>query len=277
MANKKVETDTQSEKEKKLGVKRKAFLASAFHIVFNVGAATLSLVLLLLFPEAPWAAFLVVVASKYRVFSVKSRFWVANILSNLTDFIFCLGLVILVWQAGVNGVLWLQIALTVIYILWLIVLKPMTKPVAVKIQAGLSQFVAITALFTVSDHLALPIIVALLFITGFAVARHLLMLHDEKQHTLIAMIWGLLLAEMGFVAYHWIVVYEVILSEITVSQFAIIATALGFLAERYYDSQRRNEGSVKWVDVVWPTIFTVILILILLFLFGGLYGALGLS
>jgi len=246
---------------------KKDVVTSVLHIVFNLSVAALSLVLLLLFPDTPWPAIALVVVSKWRIFAVKPRFWVPNLLSNLTDFVLCTGLVTLMWLAV--GVLPLQIALTVLYGAWLIFLKPMTKPLPVLLQASLSQFIGFVALFSVAGYLPLPILVILAFTIGFAVARHILMLHEEKQYTLLALIWGVLVCQISFVAYHWIVAYTY--GPVGIPQIAIIITILGFLAERYYTSFRKNDGQVKQDDVVVPTLFGITLLLVLLIFFSHLF------
>ena len=254
-------------KVKKMTVKRRSVFASIFHVVFNIVVALASLILLLIFPGAPWAAFLVVVASKFRVFAVKPRFWKANILASLPDLIFCLGIVVLTWLAGENGALWLQIILTAVYMIWLILIKPMTKKSAVTFQAVLSQFIGISALFAVANYLTLPGTVLICFIIGFATARHVLIAHQDNQMTLLSIVWGLVVAQLGFLSYHWSIVYE-FFSAVKVSQFAIVIVILSFIVERIYNNARNNEGKIKISEVIWPVIFGFALILTLLIVFN---------
>jgi len=169
--------------------------------------------------------------------------------------------------------LWLQIVLTVLYAAWLIILKPMTKTVPSLLQAGLSQFIGIVALFSVAEYVTLPGVVALAFGIGFAGARHTLMMHEEKQFTLLALVWGMLVCQLVFVAYHWVVIYGI--GAIKIPEIAIVISVLGFLAERYYTSFRRNDGRIKQDDVVVPTLFAAALLLILLIFFSGVFTFLG--
>jgi hypothetical protein len=253
-------------------VKKKDLITGILHTTFNLTVVALSLTMLLLFPDTPWAAIGVVLLSKWRTFAVRPRFWAPNVLANLTDFIFCTGLVILMWQAGIADMLWLQIVYCVIYAAWLIVLKPMSKPLPVLLQAGISQFVALTALFAVADYLTLPVVVAGCFAIGFAISRHVLLLHKEQQYTLFSLIWGLVLAELGFVAYHWSVTYA-IADVVQIPQMALIATALALAVERFYDSFRRHAGQIKFYDVIWSTLFATLFIAVTLLFFGGLFDA----
>ena len=251
--------------------KKKDVVTSVLHIFFNLSVAALSLGLILLFPDTPWPAIALVAVSKWRVFAVKPRFWIPNLLSNLTDFVLCAGLVVLTWQA--DGLLWLQIILTVLYAAWLIILKPMTKTIPVLLQAALSQFIGIVALFSVAEYIPLPVVIILAFGIGFAAARHVLMLHEEKQFTLLALVWGVLICEIVFVAYHWVIVYGA--GAIRIPEIAIVLAVLGFIAERYYTSFRNNKGQFKQDDVVVPTLFAAALLLILLIFFSGVFVFIG--
>ena len=267
MKKKTKQTKSESVKEKKLSIKQRSVLASIFHIIFNIIVAVSSLVLLLLFPEAPWAAFLVVIASKFRIFAVKPRFWKANILASLTDLVFCLGIVVLIWLAGDVGAFWLQIVLTAVYIIWLIIIKPMTKQSAVAFQAAASQFVGIWALFAVANHLTLPVVILLSFGIGFSVARHILIAHRENQLMLMSFVWGLFVAQLSFLAYHWSIAYE-FFGTLKVSQFAIIITVIAFSIERFYHNVQKNEGQIKTGNLILPIIFSAALIAILLIFFN---------
>ena len=252
--------------------KKKDVFTSLLHILFNLLMAGGSLFLVLLFPDSPWAAIALVLVSKFRVFAVKPRFWAPNILSNLTDFIFCCGIVILIWSAGVvggSGALIYQIILTALYAVWLIFLKPLTKPRPVLVQAGLSQFVGLVALFSVADYLPVPIITLMCFGIGFAAARHILMLHKERQYTLLALVWGFVLAQLGFLGYHWSLTYD-FGQLIHIPVIAVIVAILAFVTERFYNSYRENEGKIKQDDVLLPTLFGAIALLVILVFFSGL-------
>jgi len=157
------------------------------------------------------------------------------------------------------------------YAAWLILLKPMHRHIWVVLQAGISQFVAISALFVVAHLIPLPIVVLFCFAIGFASVRHVFSSHSEEQATLLAMVWGLIVAELGFVAYHWTIGYPII-GSLEIPQIAIIVTALAFVVERSYSSYIHHE-KVRWQDVQWPIIFATVLIGMLLFFFSGLGSA----
>ncbi len=247
---------------------RKSILASTLHAFFYVAYAIVVLLLLIVFPTAPWAALALVIVSKWRVVAVRPRYWWANILSNLPDTLFGLGIVTLMW---VSGTLSLQILLTIVHIAWLVVLKPQHKRDMVMVQAGVSQFVALWALFTVGHVMPVVLVVVLTFVIGFSSARHALSAHDEVDRGLLALVWGFLMAQLGFMAWHWTIAYS-ITPTLKVPQVAIIIAAVAMLAERGYAAWR-DDGVITWEEMKWPTIFVGLVLAILLLAFSGLWDA----
>lgn len=249
-------------------VNKRGMIASVLHALFNVAYAAALLGLIMLLPETPWPALALVLVAKWRVIAVRPRYWRANIISNLPDALLGLGVVILMWISATWQV---EVVLTVLYAAWLIILKPQHRRHWVIIQAGTSQFVALAALFAVGHFLPVWLVVGLVFVIGFAVARQILTQYDEEVSGFLAIVWGLLLAELGFVAWHWTIAYQ-ITPTLRVAQFAIVAAVLGFAVERCYAAWR-NDQRITWNEMGLPIVFAVVALLVLLFLFNGLWDA----
>jgi len=258
--------------EKTTSIRIKNRLANFLHILFNIVVAVGAWGLVWMFPDTPWPAIALVALSKYRVFMVKPRYWIPNILSGLVDFVFGIGVVLLIWVMhgwGFSvGALIAQIVLVIIYALWLLWLKPNNKEWAVMAQAGISQFIGLAALFTVANYLWLPIVILFAFFIGFACSRHMLMIHKEPQHDLLAMAWGLAVSELAFLGYHWSVIYG--FGIVQIPEVAVIITIISIIIEKFYRSARRNDGAIKQEDVLLPTLFGAILITVILIFFSGL-------
>ncbi|MCL2280366.1 hypothetical protein FWC31_00545 [Candidatus Saccharibacteria bacterium] len=247
---------------------KRGMIANVLHALFNVAYAAAVMGLIMLLPETPLPALALVLVSKWRVIAVRPRYWWANILSNLPDTLLGFGVVTTMWISATWQV---QVTLAVLYAIWLIVLKPQHRRHWVIIQAGTSQFVALTALFASGRFLPIWLVVGLVFVIGFVVARQILTQYDEKEHDFLALIWGLLLAELGFVAWHWTIAYQ-ITTTLKIPQFAIIAAILGFVVELSYASWRKDK-QITWDEIGLPVIFAGIALTVLLFLFSGLWDA----
>jgi hypothetical protein len=238
------------------------------HILFNVLFAGIVWALVVVFPSMPIAAMGLVVLAKWRTLAVRPRYWWTNFLSNLPDLLLGLGVVVFMWQSGVWQI---QLVLTALYIIWLTVIKPQHKHHFILIQVGAEQFVALAALFSIDYDWPVWVVVLASFTIAFATARQLLAQYDEKSRNFLATAWGLIVAELSFVAWHWSIAYQ-ITPTLKVSQFAIIVTILAFVTERGYHSYSKHDH-IRWVDIQWPVMFAGVVISVLLFLFSGLWDA----
>lgn len=254
---------------------KRSVLADIFHLIFNLLLAVFSLVLILAFPETPFFAMVLIFLGKWRIFAVRRRYWWPNLLASLPDIIVGFGLVVLIWRAGLLAnslglnALPVQIILAVLHAAWLIFLKPQHKEIFIVFQAAVAQFVGIMALLSVANTLPLAITILFAFIIGYAAARHILLIHEEKQMNIIALAWGLVVSEICFAAWHWTIAYS-ITPLIAIPQGAIIVIMLGFAVYCFYDSFRRHK-KVRSEDIILPTFFSSFVILILLILGGGIF------
>lgn len=249
--------------------KHRSIVSDVVYNLLNLGLAAAVFGLVYLFPDLPVLAYLLVILSKWRVLAVRPRFWWDNLQANFLDLLLGVSVVTMLWQA--RDIIVLQVILAGLYALWLIILKPMTSRVAVQVQAIIAQFVAITALFSTSYEWASWTVVLSMWLIGYVSARHTLGTYEEDDITLLSLIWGLIVAELGWVAYHWEIAYSfgVPGSIFKIPQIAIITALLSYLAARCYGTYKLK-GRLKLGDVIWPGLFVVGIIAILLLFFNGL-------
>jgi len=248
-------------------VTRRSRVSEIIYTFLNLAYAGLLLFLVQSF-DPPYIAFLVVAMSKWRVFAVRPRFWFANLQANLIDTIVGLSTVTLLWAATGQGAV--QFAIAAAFAVWLLVVKPRSKRIWVLLQAGIGQFVGLMALFTVAYAAPVLIVTAAAWLIGFAAARHMLSSYDsETERTLLALIWGFVIAELSWLSYHWTIAYT-LSGELKMPQVALVAAAFGFVAVRFYDNHHRHHGTIKAQELRWPTVFACVLILLLLLRFSGL-------
>lgn len=242
---------------------RRNRLSEIGHVFLNLAYAGLVLVLLLSF-ESPYLAYSVALLSKWRVFAVRPRFWLANIQTNLVDTIFALSIVTLIWQN--TGNLPLQVVLTVLFAGWLIFLKPSSKRFWVIIQAGVTQFAALSALFSVAYVLPDVVVALVGGGIGYVVARHIIHVYtEEHDDVVISLVWALLLAELSWLTYFWTVAY----TPLKITQIAIIASLLGYMVLVIYNYlYHREQGSILRRDLTMPVAFALVGIALILIFFN---------
>ncbi|HVI69203.1 MAG TPA: hypothetical protein VM581_01980, partial [Magnetospirillaceae bacterium] len=189
-------------------------------------------VLFLVRLDPPYLAFALVILSKWRILALRPRFWWVNIKANLADLFVGISAVALIYLS--QGSFGMQVALTVLYELWLIVLKPKSGAHGILLQAGVAQVVSLIALFNFSVLLPEFVVIAACWLIGYVTARHVVSNYEESNIELLSVIWGLFLAEIGWIVYRWTNIYNLGLP-IKIPQIALIMLVIGFCAARMYD------------------------------------------
>ena len=256
-------------------IKRRSFINEAIYVVLNICLAV-ALTLIIRTTGSLWFAFILVLLSRWRVFAVRPRFWFANMQADLVSLIVSVGFVVFLYatnSADISStqILAVQSAWTLLYIAWLLFLKPQSKRIYVIAQAGVALFVGITAIYAMTyDWIATPVVL-LTWLVGYAVARHVLGSYDEESHmTLLSLASGLVFAEIGWCAYHWTKAYQLPISTgIPLPQVSIILLCLGFVLSKAYDSYYHHD-KVRINDIILPLLFTIGITVVLILFFNGI-------
>lgn len=248
--------------------RRRSFLSNSIYVLLNLLLAT-ALFFLVITLESPVPAFLLVVLSKWRVLAVRPRYWLSNIQANLVDFTVSLGFVTLLYSLNQPSqeAAPLQIALTVLYAAWLIILKPKSTKRNIVSQASVALFIGITALFSIAHIWPASVVTLVTALIGYVTARHVLAQYDEDQLQLLSLMWALVVAEIGWIGYHWTIAYTIPGINLAIPQVAIIVMCLALIAYKIYDSYASHKR-VRASDVLVPTLFSVSVIVVLLVLFN---------
>lgn len=195
-------------------------------------------VLFLVHLDPPYLAFAIVVLSKWRILALRPRFWWTNVKANLVDLMVGVSAVGLMYLSTSSFPL--QVALAILYGVWLLVVKPRSSSHGVLLQAGIANFVSLVTLFHFSVLLPEPLVLAACWLIGYATARHVVSNYEEGYVELLSCIWGLFLVELAWVMYRWTNVYNLGLV-IKIPQIALIMLVVGFCAARMYDLNKRHK------------------------------------
>jgi len=246
--------------------KRRSLWSEIAYITLNVLLA-LTILGVVWAIESPIPAFALVLLSKWRVLAVRPRYWFAHIQSNMVDIIVSLSLVILLYAASGSGIA--QIGIAFLYVLWLLVLKPRSKRSLVVAQAGISLFMGTTAVALVSYDWYASFVVLAFWIIGYSTGRHVLSAYGQEAHiSFLSLIWGFIIAEIGWLTYHWTIAYDLIgVGSIKLPQVAIITIFLSFLAERVYASYSKY-GKIRSNDIILPALLSISVIGLVLIFFN---------
>ncbi|MES2630879.1 MAG: hypothetical protein V4611_02900 [Patescibacteria group bacterium] len=254
-------------------VRKRSFLSEAVYTVLNIALA-IAVVMVIRYTDSIGFAIGLVVLSKWRVFAVRPRFWWANLRSNLVDFIVSISFVLHMYIVNSAAIaeprkLLLLGILTLLYIGWLLFVKPRSKRAYIAVQAGVAVLLGTSALFAISFNWPVSVVVLGMWLIGYTAARHILSSYDDETHGLfLSLAWGVVMAEIAWVAYHWTIAYSLpFITSLHLPQVAIITTLVSFLAFKSYDSFYHH-AKIRMSDIILPLLFTLSVILVLLIIFN---------
>lgn len=227
--------------------------AHGFYLIYNVMLPVLIYVLVR--AEFIPVAFIVILLSKWRMFAVRPRFWLANIRTNAVDII--VGLSALALIAGTET-LWLQLSYVGAWALWLVFVKPQTDAFWVSLQALFAQAVGLTAVFSVWDRASLAsLVLAVGFICFFA-AHHFFYSFDEEHIRLLSYIWAYFGAALSWILVHWLIVYYGVIAQPTL---ILVTVAFGLGTLYYLDHFDKLSAAIRrQVVFILMTIMLVIVV-----------------
>lgn len=254
-------------------VGKRSFISELLYTILNVALA-IAVLLAVRYTGSIGFAILLVLLSKWRIFAVRPRYWWANLRSNMVDLIVSISIVLNMYTVnnaplGEGQQLLLLVGLTLVYIGWLLFIKPRSKRRYICIQAASAVFLGSAALFTVAYNWPVSTVVIGMWLIGYTAARHVLSSYDEETHALfLSLAWGLVLAELSWVSYHWAIAYPLPgAPSLLLPQIAIITTLLSFLALKIYDSFYHH-AKIRMSDVLLPLLFTLSVFIVLLVIFN---------
>lgn len=248
-------------------VRKRSFLSEVVYTILNIALAV-GVVLIVVATQSPGLAIALVVLSKWRVLAVRPRYWFANAQANLVDFIVSISVVVFLYTTEIGAAtpsqsLFILVGLTILYIGWLLFLKPRSKRVYVVAQAGVALFMGTGTLFMLSYAWPASVVVLLMWLIGYTTARHVLSSYDETHVLFLSLLWGLVLSEIGWLAYHWTVAYMPLgIQGIIFPRVALTVFCIGFIVHRSYDSFYHHQ-KIRGNDVLLPILFTVSIIVVL--------------
>ncbi len=168
----------------------------------------------------------VVLLSKWRMFVVRPRYWLTNLIANAVDIIVGVSTVVFMSHTSSMAV---QLGIAAIYAVWLVFVKPGSSVMAVSAQALVSQAVGMVALYmTWTTAPTLGIVVAT-WLISYLSARHFFTSFEDDYNDFYAFTWAYFSAALVWLLGHWLLFYGVL------PQPALLLTVLGFgLAGMYY-------------------------------------------
>lgn len=202
--------------------------AQGFSHYFHLGLTSFlpAIIFVLVRTSFVQVAILIILLSKWRMFVVRPRYWMANIAANAVDIIVGLSMVIFMDHTSSAT---LQLTWAAFYGIWLVFIKPRSSIFMVSLQAMVGQATGLVALYIAwVEAPALGIVLATWVITYLS-ARHFFTNFEDQYTPLYSHTWGYFSAALTWVLSHWLLFYDVI------PQPALLLSVIGFaLAGMFY-------------------------------------------
>jgi hypothetical protein len=200
-------------------------------------------------------AIIVIFLSKWRMFAVRPRDWIANLVANGVDII--VGISLVLFMANTT-VVWWQLFWAAAYAGWLTWLKPKSDVLNVSIQAMVGQLLGLFILYLKFGDNSLLLLVVGTWVITYVAARHFLTSFEEPLTALLAHSWAYFSAGLAFILGHWLLFYG------TVPQIIVILTTVGYgLAALYYldATDRLNSLMQKQLLAIMAAILLIVIVL----------------
>ena len=237
----------------KAKLKPKSGFSHFFHIGLNILLPGL-LFILVRMSFVPIAASLIIL-SKWRMFAVRPRYWPANLRANGVDL--TVGFSAVIFMANSNSASW-QLVWAFAYAVWLIFIKPGSSTWKTSLQALIAQTAGLMALFMALGDASLFMLVILVWMICYSVARHFFTSFEEPYTSLYAHTWGYFAAALTWLLGHWLVFYNI------VAQPTLLLTVLGFgMAALYYLEQTDRLSVVVRRNFVVMMVAIVLVVILL--------------
>lgn len=254
--------------------KHRSAISEVAYVLLNVGLAVI-LMLIVQMTKLVWPSLILLMLSFWRIFAVRVQFWFANLQANLVSLIVGVSYVVFLYTFKMaelsESSAWTgMLILASLYSCWSLIIKPLSKRKYITLQAGIAVFVGVGAIYvTTFNWIATPVVL-LMWLIGYASARHILSNYEnEDRVTLISLAWALIVAELGWLAYHWTIGYRMPFApNLLIPQISIVALSLSFLAYKIYDSIYHHER-IYINDIILPLVFVVAIIAVLLIGFNS--------
>lgn len=236
------------------------------NLLLGVGA-----VLVTVLSNNPTLGLILVLASKWRVFAVRSRYIWLNFKSNLVDLIVGVSVVLIAYFSGAEF-LPVHFLLMAFYSVWLLFIKPKSSEFMTSLQSLIAVFMgtsaAVVAVMMTNPENVLTLVIVE-FIIGYAGSRHVLAQSDDRNFNFSTMICGLVFAEIAWLSHSWLIVYPFSETGIQIPQLSIVLTIFAFLYNYARAAMIKYRDDFRFKQIALPVIWGVLLIGVIVILFSN--------
>ncbi len=234
-------------------VKPSKGFAHLMHIVLVMIVPILAYMLIRL--DVALAAVVLVILSKWRMFAVQPRHWLAHMRTNAVDLIVSLsvvGFMVMSRDSFATCLIWLAV-----FEIWMLFIKPGESVFRVTMQSLIALALGVTAVFLVFESAPLTVYILLVSIVSYFSARHFFGSFDEPYALSYSWLWTFFSACMVWVLGHWLLFYR------GVPQISLLLTVIGYtLGVLYYLNEQERLSVLVRRQIIFVALALVFIIII---------------
>lgn len=250
-----------------LARKSRNIFSNMVHVFLNL-LLGIGSVLVTVLSGSPLLGLVLVIASKWRIFAVRSRYLWLNIKSNLVDLIVGISIVLLAYYTGATF-LPVDFVLMAFYCIWLLFIKPLSSEAATLAQSLIAVFLGMSAATIMTANLDSIVLALVAFLIGYAASRHVLSQSNDKDFTLTTLVCGLVFAEIAWLSYNWSIIYTFGDTGIRIPQLAIILAIFAFVYNYTRQAMIKYQADFRFKHIIGPVIFGAVLIAVIVIGFSN--------
>lgn len=198
-------------------------------------------------------AIVFVFLSKWRILSVRPRYWLPLVRANAVDLI--VGISTIIFMVNTSSGL-IQLIWAMAYALWLVLIKPSSSEFGIALQSFIAFLGGLIAVYLEWGGSTAVVIMVMVWLICYSVARHFFTAFDERHSAFLANIWAFFGASVAWVTSFWLLYYQAI------SQVTLLLIVLGVgLATLYYLSQSDRLSKVLRWQIILIMLAVVIITL----------------
>ena len=249
--------------------KSRNIASSMVHVFLNI-LLGVGAVLITVLSGSSLLGILLVLVSKWRIFAVRSRYFLVSLKANLVDIIVGISVVLLAYSGG-SSFLVSDILLMIFYPIWLLFIKPLSTETANAIQSLIAVFLGVSAAVLTTSGSDSIWVVLICFCIGYTASRHIYLQNNNKDFTLVTLVCGLVCAEVAWLSNTWSIVYTFEnfgLSGVMIPQLAIILVVFSFIYNYVREMIVKYQEDFRFMQILGPVLFGMILVGIIVIFFS---------
>lgn len=176
--------------------------AHTLHLVLTVALPILIYIFVRI--DLAQLAIITIFLSKWRMFAVRPRYWLANLQANAVDILVGVSLVIFMTQT--TSQLW-QLVWAAVYMSWLLLIKPSTTLLGAAGQAIIAQSLGLLAVYLAWGGAPAYVLILATWVVCYVSARHFFTGFDEPYTKFLSNIWGFFGGALAWISSHWLLYY----------------------------------------------------------------------